>query len=177
MSVATLPPSTPKPSGPELLEVDGGDIGGAWSIHMPNGMVAELEDIGEGWSGDYDPEDPEDEPLYRMDVFFEDPTDDQDDDHLSYCTSIPSNSKLYDYRAILQAYALRFGSTPPEDLSRHKFEEWVTMGWRKDWHAVRLGIHPDNRAAIEQLGGLMEDMSVTADDEQVLLALTMHENP
>ena len=45
----------------------------------------DLEHIGEGWSGDYDPDDPKDQPLLRFDVYLNDePLDDA-----SYCTQLP----------------------------------------------------------------------------------------
>ncbi len=36
---------------------------------MIDNVAVVLEDIGEGWHGDYDPDDPDDEPLYRFSVY------------------------------------------------------------------------------------------------------------
>ena len=56
---------------------------------------AELVNIGEGLSGDYDPEDPEDINLLRFDVYFKDPTQSENweaVDDASYCTNIPADA-------------------------------------------------------------------------------------
>lgn len=44
----------------------------------------DIEYIGEGWKGDYDENDPTDEPLLRFSVY----KDDEQVDDASYCTSI-----------------------------------------------------------------------------------------
>lgn len=48
-----------------------------------------LTDIGEGYNGDYDPEDPEDAPLLRFDVYRWDGIDWEAVEDASYCTAIP----------------------------------------------------------------------------------------
>lgn len=49
-------------------------------------LAVELEDIGEGYSGDYDPNDPRDEPLIRFTVWLDGELVPQG----SYCTLLPA---------------------------------------------------------------------------------------
>ena len=54
----------------------------------------ELEHIGEGWSGDYNSEDPDDTPLVRFTVLTRQPTGEwQQVADASYCTQIPATEK------------------------------------------------------------------------------------
>lgn len=58
-----------------------------------NGVRVELSWIGEGCEGDFDPGDPEDQPLLRFDVSkFEDGSWEAVDDS-SYCTQIPATTE------------------------------------------------------------------------------------
>ena len=50
-------------------------------------ISVELEDIGEGLSGDYDPEDKDDIPLLRFTVL----KDDEPVEDASYCTQVPTD--------------------------------------------------------------------------------------
>ena len=64
-------------------------------------VVVVLEDIGEGWNGDYNPEDPDDTPLVRFSVLEKDgevylPVDDA-----SYCTQL----SIFTNREQLEAIA------------------------------------------------------------------------
>ena len=63
----------------------------------------EMEDLGEGWSGDYDEDDPSDTPLLRFTFYAINPASDSADpiagqvrldqlDECSYCTGIPANA-------------------------------------------------------------------------------------
>jgi len=68
-----------------------------------NGVTVELDDIGEGLSGDYDPEDKDDVPLLRFTVsklttFGNEPVDDA-----SYCTQVPTNITIVEATKILGA--------------------------------------------------------------------------
>ncbi|MBQ1776620.1 MAG: hypothetical protein IIZ93_00540 [Acidaminococcaceae bacterium] len=47
-----------------------------------------FENLGEGWNGDYDPADPEDENLLRFTVYM----DGEQVDDASYCTTIPATT-------------------------------------------------------------------------------------
>lgn len=59
---------------PELID---GDVRVAWS------------ELGEGYNGFYDPEDPEDKELLRFDVYRWDGIDWEPVDDASYCTAVP----------------------------------------------------------------------------------------
>ena len=48
--------------------------------------------IGEGWQGDYDENDPEDERLLRFDIYFKEGEEWEALDGGSYCTQIPENT-------------------------------------------------------------------------------------
>ena len=64
-----------------------------------NGVTVELDDIGEGLSGDYDPEDKDDISLLRFTVL----KDDEPVDDASYCTQIPTNVTITEATKILGA--------------------------------------------------------------------------
>lgn len=53
-----------------------------------DGVRVAFEWIGEGWSGDYNPDDPEDEPLLRFTVYRRDGDELVDVDSGSYCTAV-----------------------------------------------------------------------------------------
>lgn len=65
----------------------------------------ELEYIGEGYNGYYDPEDPDDEPLIRFSVYSREFGTDHWEavDDASYCTQIPATSHLEKLKAIAQS--------------------------------------------------------------------------
>jgi len=52
-------------------------------------VIVEWVELGEGWSGDYNPEDPEDEELLRFDAYIEDHEWEDDYPTYSYCTMFP----------------------------------------------------------------------------------------
>ena len=67
-------------------------------MEMIRGTIkVELEDIGEGWDGDYNPDDTEDEPLLRF-TFLELVDEDFPDgkwkqiEDASYCTQLPATT-------------------------------------------------------------------------------------
>ena len=63
------------------------------------GVTVELEDIGEGLSGDYDPKDKDDVPLLRFTVLKgNEPVEDA-----SYCTQVPTNITIVEATKILGA--------------------------------------------------------------------------
>lgn len=69
-----------------------GSEGAVLTIEEGNIMVA-FENCCEGYCGDYDPDDPEDEELIRFTVWANYGEDDwQEVDDASYCTTIPVNS-------------------------------------------------------------------------------------
>jgi hypothetical protein len=61
-------------------------------------LRVELTYIGEGYNGDYDPDDPEDAPLYRVDITRRGV--DYETDGGSWCTCIVANDPNSDYKAI-----------------------------------------------------------------------------
>jgi hypothetical protein len=64
-----------------------------------NDITVELEDIGEGLSGDYDPEDKDDVSLLRFTVL----KDDEPVEDASYCTQVPTNVTITEATKILGA--------------------------------------------------------------------------
>jgi hypothetical protein len=64
-----------------------------------NGVTVELDDIGEGLSGDYDPDDKDDVPLLRFTVL----KDNEPVDDASYCTQVPTNVTITEATKILGA--------------------------------------------------------------------------
>lgn len=55
-----------------------------------DGMVmVEWVDLGEGWCGDYNPDDPDDDALLRFDSFVKDGLSWEPLDDGSYCTQVP----------------------------------------------------------------------------------------
>ena len=63
------------------------------------GVTVELEDIGEGLSGDYDPKDKDDVPLLRFTVL----KGDEPVEDASYCTQVPTNITIVEATKILGA--------------------------------------------------------------------------
>ena len=72
------------------------------SVWIEKGRIRmELEDLGEGWNGDYDEEDPDDTPLLRFSFYAINPDGDEDQpdrvrydqlDDCSYCTAIDARA-------------------------------------------------------------------------------------
>lgn len=63
-------------------------------IATKNNVRVILTHIGEGYSGDYNPDDPEDEPLYRFDVFVYQYGEWELVPDASYCTGLSINAPL-----------------------------------------------------------------------------------
>lgn len=94
-------------------------------------LKAEWENIGEGWSGDYDPDDPDDVNLLRFTIYIKNDDGEWEQvDDASYCTSVPCDtpeeelkSKLEtifkEYRDVINEY--------PPDISVKKLGE--TLSW------------------------------------------------
>lgn len=61
-------------------------------------VLVEFEHIGEGYFGDYEPDNPEDAPLYRVDVM-------TGDDNAGYCTGIVMDLPDVDYQALVEQAA------------------------------------------------------------------------
>jgi hypothetical protein len=99
-------------------------IGGCYQIVRGNTKV-ELEWIGEGWEGDYDPTDPDDKRLLRFSVARFIDGEWQDVDDSSYCTQIPADAgDEVIYRALAHIESML-----PEDGSIKKLCErlsWIS---------------------------------------------------
>ena len=102
------------------------------------GRKVEWVDIGEGWSGDYNPDDPEDVALLRFDVLeltkveglFSDSPElewEQMDD-ASYCTQMPADTSEADLRRgaeiIMDA---TYGKTNIKKICEEL--SWISPGW------------------------------------------------
>lgn len=62
-------------------------------MELIRGIVkVELESIGEGYNGDYDPDDPEDQPLLRFTVLKLVDGEWEQIDDASYCTELPEST-------------------------------------------------------------------------------------
>ncbi len=95
--------------------------------------------LGEGGSGDWDPDDPEDEELLRFDSLWRNPNGAWEDLECgSYCTRTPVNTppgvrrqllhKLMDFLRDAVRY---YGDELTPDLDRHRMEEasWIEPSW------------------------------------------------
>ena len=59
-------------------------------------------DLGEGYNGDYDPDDPDDAPLWRFDVYVKDGGSWEPLDDCSYCTRLPTTAPKAQVEAVLR---------------------------------------------------------------------------
>ncbi len=112
-------------------------------------IKVELEYIGEGWDGDYDPSDPEDEPLLRFTVLIK-----SDDTHLdydwvqiddaSYCTRLPATLSEAKQRRVLELLMNEVYDPATSGASIKKLCErlsWVGPDWLEGRDAVQT---PEN---------------------------------
>ena len=120
-------------------------------MRLEKGNVAvEWYNADEGWNGDYDPDDPEDENLLRFDFYGK-----KDDRWLavldaSYCTRVPADTPESVLKQLLEIL-LEDGADPieaslreginfndrPDEISptgRHIYEQlsWIHPGWAND---------------------------------------------
>jgi hypothetical protein len=88
----------------------------------------EWVDLGEGWSGDYDPSDPEDEALLRFDVMERDDDEWVAIDDASYCTQMPADSSEDILR---RGAAIIMDATYGKSNIKKICEElsWISPGW------------------------------------------------
>lgn len=67
-------------------------------IIYDDSLKVAFADIGEGYNGDYDPDNPEDAPLLRLDIMIKEPEDVDEDFYdcttFSYCTCIVANTPV-----------------------------------------------------------------------------------
>ena len=97
-------------------------------IELIRGNVkVELENIGEGWSGDYDPDDPDDEPLLRFTVSKKDADGEwQQVDDASYCTQIRADTPEPRLREILNYLMDEVGDSVESGSSIKRRCEWLS---------------------------------------------------
>ena len=87
-------------------------------------VTVELADIGEGLSGDYDPDDKDDIPLLRFTVL----KDDEPVEDASYCTQVPTDITPNEAAEILSAIYLEVAEPVMQGLSIKKMCErlsWI----------------------------------------------------
>jgi hypothetical protein len=109
-----------------------------WAYQLDRGDVRiEWEDIGEGWSGDYDPEDAEDEALLRFYISRRDPDApelyEQVEDG-SFCTRVPADTDPTILQALLELIMARVYDkiVAGEPIKREAEElSWAEPGWAK----------------------------------------------
>lgn len=66
-------------------------------------LMAVWENIGEGWSGDYDPDDPDDKNLLRFTIYIKDYNGNWEQvDDASYCTTVPYDTPEEDLKSKLE---------------------------------------------------------------------------
>jgi len=100
-----------------------------------NTIKVELEDIGEGWSGDYDPEDPEDEALLRFSVLRRQGSDWESLDDASYCTRLRADLPEADQRKALEILMDQVYEPAKDGNSIKKLCErlsWIGPDWLHD---------------------------------------------
>lgn len=95
-------------------------------VEGPNGLSVVWEYIGEGRSGDYDPEDPEDAPLLRANLQY----NGEPLDNGSYCT-FATVSTDRERLAESARYLMKMVEMDPETLSfNHKvMEQWTWVDY------------------------------------------------
>lgn len=88
--------------------------------------------LGEGWNGDYNPDDPEDEELLRFDAFIEDHEWEDDYPTYSYCTMFPASATPEQRQAGLEYLMLHlYPFMSKGEWCRDVAEElsWINLGW------------------------------------------------
>ena len=112
------------------------------TIVQHDGVRVELEDIGEGRSGDYDAEDPDDVPLMRFTVLkLEKDGSWEPVDDASYCTQIPAYTSPADMERLAQLILVSVEDAVLAGKSvKKRCEElsWINPTWgtkfmRTDW--------------------------------------------
>ena len=102
------------------------------------GRKVEWIDIGEGWSGDYNPDDPTDTPLLRFDVLeltkveglFSDSPELEWEvlDDASYCTQMPADTSEADLRRAAEIIMdATYGKTNIKKICEEL--SWISPGW------------------------------------------------
>jgi hypothetical protein len=111
----------------ELLD----DEPNGWSLVKQFGKTfvrIVLQDIGEGYNGDYDAEDPNDMPLLRFYGYLWDPNTQhwEDPGNCSYCTTLPANISREDGEIAVELLMEALGEKIVEGTHKTEAE---TMSW------------------------------------------------
>ena len=88
-------------------------------------------DAGEGWRGDYDPEDPDDEALLRFDVYFRETEEEEwtEVDDASYCTSVPVSTDIQELKAKLLVLYREFANVLESDPCQSVKKLGEALSW------------------------------------------------
>jgi hypothetical protein len=87
------------------------------------------ENIGEGWSGDYDEDDPEDENLLRFTVYVNDDGQWTEVDDSSYCTHVSANTDNDELMRLLNVLMNEFYNVLHYDI----YASVKKLGERMSW--------------------------------------------
>ena len=99
-------------------------------------VEVELEYIGEGWGGDYDKDDPEDEPLMRFTVKYKG----EELDDASYCTALQAT---LEHEILLFAATEILDEVYDEVMDRHSIKRlserlsWIDKKWVEERKAQK----------------------------------------
>lgn len=100
-----------------------------------SGIRVELEYIGEGYDGDWDPENPQDAPLLRFRVF-DRVREEGDEEYDSYCTQIPATMPL----VMMKSFACELAERLSNDEAWKSLLDqwsWADEAWVKRIHEKR----------------------------------------
>jgi hypothetical protein len=103
-------------------------------ILIKDDVAVELWNAGEGWSGDYNPDDPTDVNLLRFDVFYKS----EAVDDASYCTQIPADTPAADKLQLLDIILNLVYEPLTDGHSIKKLCErisWIGPEWVEDDHS------------------------------------------
>jgi len=97
-------------------------------------VKVEWVELGEGWNGEYDETNPEDEELLRFDVSVLMDGEWVEKENASYCTRFPVNATVEQKEKGLQLLLNEFSKTLSEDVTlsvKGKAEEmsWISPEW------------------------------------------------
>ncbi len=99
-------------------------------------VKVEWVELGEGWCGDYNEDDPEDEELLRFDVsWLDDDGEWIDPGDVSYCTRFPANSTEEQQRQGLEMLMNAFYEPLMDGHSGKKIGEamsWIGLDWLEE---------------------------------------------
>lgn len=102
---------------------------------IKDNLKVEWVDIGEGWDGYYNPDDPSDEPLLRFDCYELVNGEWQDIEDSSYCTRMPVGTDEMTLQAGLAHIMNELVATVSAGYSAKKLCEglsWISPDWFKE---------------------------------------------